>query len=339
MERAGRARSALVGTPRARARGRARRPGARTACARARRRPGGRSAARYRARPARARPTRTSRSSASSGSSGNSTDSGRKAPIRYKVPSVRGPRSRPARPDLPRGGCDRLGRLESCSRAQRTRSTSGWTRGSCGGGRSCLQSRRICRRSRSRPLRRSRTTSGSRSATSWRVAIQTVVLVMLDVAIGPKSTLTTRAASAPARARGPPRDRRPRDHGDGAQLPSSHSLGRVEPAALQLRSPRRWPSGSPVESRGGLPWHDFWRGAGGQEEPRRHSKAVAAKKMSLAAPRPVHPRCNRDARRWHRARALRCEDRRHVDLPGVIFGATILPPRPHCPSSPRGSPL
>jgi cation:H+ antiporter len=158
------------------------------------------------------------------------------------------------------------------------------------------------------------------------IAIQTVVLVLLDVAMGPESALTTRAASLVLGLEGLLVIVVLAISVMGAQLPSSDPLGRLEPAALLIAL--CWLSGLWLINRArlGLPWHDSSGTApGGQEKPLGHSKAVAAEKMSLA----------RAATVFILAAAVtlvagivleRTGEKiaSHMGLSGVIFGATIL---------------
>ena len=158
------------------------------------------------------------------------------------------------------------------------------------------------------------------------IAIQTVVLVLLDVAMGPESALTTRAASLLLVLEGLLVIVVLAITVMGAQLPSSDPFGRVEPAALLIAL--TWLAGVWLISRArrGLPWHDFSGTApGGQEKPRGHSKAVAAKKMSLV----------RAATLFTLGAAMTlvagivlersgAQIASHLNISGVIFGATIL---------------
>ncbi len=158
------------------------------------------------------------------------------------------------------------------------------------------------------------------------IAIQTVVLVLLDVAMGPESALTTRAASLLLVLEGLLVIVVLAITVMGAQLPSSHPLGRVEPAALLIAL--TWLAGVWLISRArrGLPWHDVSGTApGAQEKPRGHSKAATAKKMGLA----------RAATLFILGATVTlgagivlersgAEIAGHVGLSGVIFGATIL---------------
>ena len=91
------------------------------------------------------------------------------------------------------------------------------------------------------------------------IAIQTVVLVVLDVAMGPRVRAHDAGRVARARARGPARDRRARDLGDGCAAARVASVGRVEPAALLIAL--TWLVGVWLISRArrGLPWHDTSR--------------------------------------------------------------------------------
>jgi cation:H+ antiporter len=158
------------------------------------------------------------------------------------------------------------------------------------------------------------------------IAIQTVVLVALDVAMGPTSALTTRAASLVLALEGLLVIAVLAISVMGAQLPSSDPRGRLEPAAVLIAL--CWLLGVWLVNRArrGLPWHDSSGNApGAQDKPLGHSKATAARKMGLA----------RSAGVFGLAAAVtlaagvvlersgeRIAD--HIGLSGVIFGATVL---------------
>jgi cation:H+ antiporter len=114
------------------------------------------------------------------------------------------------------------------------------------------------------------------------IAIQTVVLVLLDVAIGSESALTTRAASLVLGLEALLVILVLAVVVMGTQLPASHMLWRLEPASLLIAL--FWGLGVFLinRARHGLPWHDTTGTApGGQEKPLGHSKAAAMDKMSL----------------------------------------------------------
>ena len=158
------------------------------------------------------------------------------------------------------------------------------------------------------------------------IAIQTVVLVGLDIAMGPKSALTTRAASlvlglesmlvilvlAVAVM--------------GSQLPGYHLHGRVEPAALVIAI--FWLAGVWLlnRARRGLPWHDSTGTApGGQEKPRGHSRSVHASRLGLVraiAVFAVAAAVTLVAGFVVERTGVRIAG--HIGLSGVVFGATIL---------------
>jgi cation:H+ antiporter len=156
------------------------------------------------------------------------------------------------------------------------------------------------------------------------IAIQTVVLVALDVAMGPESALTTRAASLVLGLESMLVVIVLAISVMGAQLSSSQ--GRFEPAAILIAV--TWLIGVWLinRARHGLPWHDSSGNApGAQQKPLGHSKAVLAKKMSLS----------RAAAIFLLAGAVtllagvvleRTGERiaTHIGLSGVVFGATIL---------------
>ena len=107
------------------------------------------------------------------------------------------------------------------------------------------------------------------------IAIQTVVLVALDVAMGPESALTTRAASLVLVLESMLVVTVLAISVMGAQLPGSQ--GRWEPAAILIAL--TWLVGVWLISRArhGLPWHDASGNApGAQEKPRGHSKSTMA---------------------------------------------------------------
>jgi cation:H+ antiporter len=158
------------------------------------------------------------------------------------------------------------------------------------------------------------------------IAIQTVVLVVLDVAMGPESALTTRAASLVLGLEGLLVIVVLAISVMGAQLPSSDPLGRLEPAALLIAL--CWLAGLWLinRARRGLPWHDSSGTApGGQEMPLGHSKAVAAEKMSLGRAATVF--ALGAAVTLVAGIVLEQTGEKiagHLGLSGVIFGATIL---------------
>jgi cation:H+ antiporter len=156
------------------------------------------------------------------------------------------------------------------------------------------------------------------------IAIQTVVLVALDVAMGSESALTTRAASLVLGLESLLVVTVLAISVMGAQLPSSR--GRVEPAALLIAL--CWLVGVWLVSRArrGLPWHDSSGNApGAQEKPRGHSKPVAAEKMSLVRAAAIFGVAG--AVTLGAGVVLEQSGERiatHVGLSGVVFGATIL---------------
>jgi cation:H+ antiporter len=158
------------------------------------------------------------------------------------------------------------------------------------------------------------------------IAIQTVVLVALDVAMGPESALTTRAASLVLGLEGLLVIVVLAISVMGAQLPSAHPHGRLEPAALLIAV--CWLVGVWLVNRArrGLPWHDSSGTApGGQEKPRGHSKAVHAEKMSLVRAAAVFALAGGVT--LVSGVVLERSGERiagHVGLSGVVFGATIL---------------
>ena len=158
------------------------------------------------------------------------------------------------------------------------------------------------------------------------IAIQTVVLVALDAAMGPRSALTMRAASLVLALEGLLVIAVLAISVMGAQLPSSHPRGRLEPAAVLIAL--CWLLGVWLVNRArrGLPWHDASGNApGAQEKPLGHSKAAIAGGMSLARSVSVFGLAAGVTlaagvvleRSGERISA-------HIGLSGVVFGATIL---------------
>lgn len=156
------------------------------------------------------------------------------------------------------------------------------------------------------------------------IAIQTVVLVILDISIGRDAALTTRAASLVLGLEGLLVILVLAISVMGAQLPGDALFARIEPAALLIAG--FWVVGVWLVNRArrGLPWHDTTGTApGGQEKPRGHSKS--ATQMSLA-------------RAWTvfgigAAVTLAAgvvleqsgeEIAGHLGMTGVVFGATFL---------------
>ena len=158
------------------------------------------------------------------------------------------------------------------------------------------------------------------------IAIQTVVLVALDVAMGPESALTTRAASLVLGLEGLIVILVLAVSVMGVQLPASRPYARLEPAALLIAV--FWLVGLWLVNRArrGLPWHDSSGTApGGQEKPRGHSKEIAAGKMSLARASSVF--ALGAAVTLVAGIVLERTGERlatHLGLSGVVFGATIL---------------
>ena len=156
------------------------------------------------------------------------------------------------------------------------------------------------------------------------IAIQTVVLVALDVAMGPESALTTRAASLVLGLESMLVVTVLAISVMGAQLPSSQ--GGLEPAAVLIAA--TWLVGIWLigRARRGLPWHDSSGNApGAQEKPSGHSKAVMAEKMGLGRAITVFALAGVVTlgagvvlERTGETIAT------HVGLSGVVFGATIL---------------
>jgi cation:H+ antiporter len=156
------------------------------------------------------------------------------------------------------------------------------------------------------------------------IAIQTVVLVVLDISIGREAALTTRAASLVLGLEGLLVIFVLAISVMGAQLPGDALFARIEPAALLIAG--FWVVGIWLVNRArrGLPWHDTTGTApGGQEKPRGHSKS--ATQMSLARAATVFA--------IGAAATLAAgvvleqtseEIAGHLGITGVVFGATIL---------------
>jgi cation:H+ antiporter len=158
------------------------------------------------------------------------------------------------------------------------------------------------------------------------IAIQTVVLVVLDVATGKGEALTTRAASLVLALEGFLVVLVLAVVVMGAQLPASHLPAHLEPAALLIAGFWIWGVFLINRARRGLPWHDATGTApGAQPKPMGHSKDGAAERMSL----------RRAGSIFALGAALTLgagivleqtgeEIAGHLGLSGVVFGATIL---------------
>ncbi len=156
------------------------------------------------------------------------------------------------------------------------------------------------------------------------IAIQTVVLVILDISIGREAALTTRAASLVLGLEGLLVILVLAISVMGAQLPGNALFARIEPAALLIAV--FWVVGVWLVNRArrGLPWHDTTGTApDGQEKPRGHSKSAV--EMSLARASTVFG--------IGAAVTLAAgvvleqsgeEIANHLGMTGVVFGATIL---------------
>ncbi|MGE5746973.1 MAG: sodium:calcium antiporter [Solirubrobacterales bacterium] len=156
------------------------------------------------------------------------------------------------------------------------------------------------------------------------IAIQTVVLVALDVAMGPESALTTRAASLVLVLESMLVVTVLAISVMGAQLRGSQ--GRWEPAAILIAL--TWLVGVWLinRARQGLPWHDSSGNApGAQEKPRGHSKATTAEKMSLARAAVVFTVAAVATLGAGVVLERTGENiATHIGLSGVVFGATLL---------------
>ena len=157
------------------------------------------------------------------------------------------------------------------------------------------------------------------------IAIQTVVLVILDISIGREAALTTRAASLVLGLEGLLVILVLAISVMGAQLPGNALFARIEPAALLIAV--FWVVGVWLVNRArhGLPWHDTTGTApDGQEKPRGHSKSAVDDVASRArAP------SSGSAPRVTLAAGVVLEQSgeeiaSHLGMTGVVFGATIL---------------
>jgi cation:H+ antiporter len=152
------------------------------------------------------------------------------------------------------------------------------------------------------------------------IAIQTVVLVVLDIAIGKEAALTTRAASLVLGLEGLLVILVLSISIMGAQLPDDAKFERIEPAALLIAG--FWVAGLWLVNRArkGLPWEDTV-----QKEPRGHAKAKKMPDASLARASAIFGVA---------AAVTLCagivleqageEIAGHIGMTGVVFGATIL---------------
>ena len=156
------------------------------------------------------------------------------------------------------------------------------------------------------------------------IAIQTVVLVILDISIGREAALTTRAASLILGLEGLLVILVLAISVMGAQLPGDALFARIEPAALLIAV--FWVLGVWLvnHARRGLPWHDTTGTApGGQEKPMGHSKS--ATQMSLARAGTVFgigAAVTLAAGVVLERSGEQIAD--HLGMTGVVFGATIL---------------
>ena len=156
------------------------------------------------------------------------------------------------------------------------------------------------------------------------IAIQTVVLVVLDISIGREAALTTRAASLVLGLEGLLVILVLAISVMGAQLPGNALFARIEPAALLIAV--FWVVGVWLVNRArrGLPWHDTSGTApDGQEKPRGHSKSAVD--MSLARAGTVFA----IGAAVTLAAGVVLEQSGegiagHLGMTGVVFGATIL---------------
>ena len=156
------------------------------------------------------------------------------------------------------------------------------------------------------------------------IAIQTVVLVILDISIGREAALTTRAASLILGLEGLLVILVLAISVMGAQLPGDALFARIEPAALLIAL--FWVLGVWLvnHARRGLPWHDTTGTApDGQEKPMGHSKS--ATQMSLARAGTVFgigAAVTLAAGVVLERSGEQIAD--HLGMTGVVFGATIL---------------
>jgi cation:H+ antiporter len=156
------------------------------------------------------------------------------------------------------------------------------------------------------------------------IAIQTVVLVILDITIGREAALTTRAASLVLGLEGLLVILVLAISVMGAQLPGDALFARIEPAALLIAA--FWVVGVLLVNRArkGLPWHDTTGTApDGQEKPMGHSKS--ATQMSLARAGTVFgigAAVTLAAGVVLEQSGEQIAD--HLGMTGVVFGATIL---------------
>ena len=156
------------------------------------------------------------------------------------------------------------------------------------------------------------------------IAIQTVVLVILDITIGREAALTTRAASLVLGLEGLLVILVLAISVMGAQLPGDALFARIEPAALLIAL--FWVLGVWLVNRArrGLPWHDTTGTApDGQEKPMGHSKL--ATQMSLPRAGTVFgigAAVTLAAGVVLEQSGEQIAD--HLGMTGVVFGATIL---------------
>jgi cation:H+ antiporter len=158
------------------------------------------------------------------------------------------------------------------------------------------------------------------------IAIQTVVLVVLDIATGKETPLSTKAGSLVLGLEALLVVLVLAISIMGAQLPAGRPFGRVEPAALLIGL--FWVLGLWLVNRArrGLPWQDaVGKPPGAQEEPMGHSKGAAAERMPTGRAGWVFAA----GAAATLAAGVGLEQSGegiagHIGISGVVFGATIL---------------
>jgi len=158
------------------------------------------------------------------------------------------------------------------------------------------------------------------------IAIQTVVLVILDISIGREAALTTCAASLVLGLEGLLVILVLAISVMGAQLPGDALFVRIEPAALLIAL--FWLAGLYLVNlaRRGLPWHDTTGSApDAQKEPMGHAKAKKMPESSLARASAIFGACAAVTLGAGIVLEQTGEEiAGHIGMQGVVFGATIL---------------